>query len=344
VTVQLHTTVEREKDTGRNVIAYLPPGDGGDAPVLVVGAHYDHIGRGAIGSLADKDGKDEIHNGADDNASGTSTLLEIAGALAARREADPDRFHYGVVFAAWSGEEMGIIGSNYFAENPTIDFDRVAAYMNYDMVGRVRDNTLMVQGIGSSEVWRAWIEKRNVPAGFNLKLSEDPYLPTDATAFYPKKVPIISFFTGSHDDYNKPSDDAETLNYDDMARVARFGYAIALDAVASTERPQWVEVARSSQDTGGRASLRAYLGTIPDYAGGDDIEGVKLTGVRGGGPADKAGLQSGDVIVEFAGKEIKNIYDYTYALDAVKIGEPVLVVVMRDGERVEITVIPEARK
>jgi Tol biopolymer transport system component len=345
VKVKLTTKVEREKDIGRNVIAYLPPGnDDKGAPALVIGAHYDHIGRGAIGSLADKDQKDEIHNGADDNASGTSTIMEIAAALVARREADPGPFNYGVVFAAWSGEEMGIIGSNHFVEHPTLEFERVAAYMNFDMVGRVRDNTLMIQGIGSAEVWSSLVEKRNIPAGFNLKLNDDPYLPTDVTAFYPKKVPVISFFTGSHDDYNKPSDDAETLDYDAMKRIGELGLAIAMDVVGSEERPAWVEVERSTQDTGGRASLRAYLGTIPDYAGGDDIVGVKLSGVRADGPADKAGLTGGDIIVEFGGQEIKNIYDYTYALGAVKIGEPVKVVVLREGKRVEVTVIPEARE
>ncbi|MDH3197336.1 MAG: PDZ domain-containing protein, partial [Candidatus Krumholzibacteria bacterium] len=169
-----------------------------------------------------------------------------------------------------------------------------------------------------------------------------PYLPTDVTAFYPKGVPVLSFFTGSHEEYNRPVDDAETLDYEGMERIAHFALGIIAD-VAAGERPQYVEVPRSKERSGSRGSLRAYLGTIPDYAGGD-IEGVKLSGVRADGPADKAGLQGGDIIVEFGGREIKNIYDYTYALDAVKIGQPVEVVVLRDGERVTLTVVPEARK
>jgi len=339
VRVELETALRRETDTGRNVIGYLPPAGGRkDGPVLVVGAHYDHIGHGDIGSLARKGEEGQIHNGADDNASGTAVVLALAEAMAAA----PERSPMGIVFAAWSGEEMGIIGSNYFVQHPSVPLARVAAYLNFDMVGRLRENTLMLQGVGSSTAWKPVIEKRNVAAGFNLKLSDDPYLPTDVTAFYPQHVPVIAFFTGSHEEYNRPVDDAETLDYDGMERIARFARGMIAD-LAAGEPPQYVEVPRAKEQSGSRGSLRAYLGTIPDYAGGD-IEGVKLSGVRADGPADKAGLRGGDIIVEFGGREVKNIYDYTYALDAVKIGEPVEVVVLRDGERVKLTVVPEARK
>lgn len=209
------------------------------------------------------------------------------------------------------------------------------------MVGRLRDNKLSLQGVGSSGVWRGIIERRNVPAGFDLALLDDPYLPTDSTAFYPKGIPILSFFTGSHEDYNRPTDDPETLDYEGMARIAALGTAIVQDVVSAAERPDYLAVQNTSPAGGGRDTLRAYVGTIPDYA--TDIAGVKISGVRGGGPADKAGMQGGDVIVEFAGNAIANIYDYTYALDAVKIGEPVEVAVLRDGEQVILTIVPEAR-
>jgi hypothetical protein len=211
------------------------------------------------------------------------------------------------------------------------------------MVGRLRNNELMVQGIGSSDAWTGMIEKRNVAAGFSLKLQEDPYLPTDVTAFYPNNVPVIAFFTGSHEDYHRPTDDAATLDYDGMARIATFAQNIALDVMAMDERPSYVKVSRSDEHAGSRARMRIYLGTIPDYAEGD-VEGVKLSGVRADGPADKAGLEGGDVIVELAGKAIKNIYDYTYTLDALRVGEPAAVVVLRDGKRVSLTIVPEARQ
>jgi Tol biopolymer transport system component/Zn-dependent M28 family amino/carboxypeptidase len=344
VTVSISTDIEREKSQGNNVIGYLPPAnDDATAPVLVIGAHYDHLGHGESGSLANKDEQGQIHNGADDNASGTATMLELADAMSALHQSDPGKFPFGIVFCAWSGEEIGVIGSNYWVQHPTIPLERVAAYMNFDMVGRMKDNTLMLQGVGSSDAWARFIEKRNVAAGFNLKLQEDPYLPTDTYAFYPAGVPVVAFFTGSHADYHRPTDDTETLDYPDMERVAKFAQGMALDIMAGGEKLAYVKVAPSSENTGSRASMRIFLGTIPDYSEGE-IEGVKLTGVRSDGPADKAGLKGGDVIVELAGKEIKNIYDYTFALDALKVGEPATVVVIRDGERVSLSIVPEARK
>ena len=178
-------------------------------------------------------------------------------------------------------------------------------------------------------------------AGFQLTLQEDPYLPTDTTALYPKGVPVLAFFTGGHDDYHRPTDKPDTLNYDGTERIARLARGILLD-LEKAERPAYAQVARKDVGGGSRESLRAYLGTIPDYA--TEVQGVKLSGVRAGGPADQAGLKGGDVIVEFAGTKIVNIYDYTYAMDAVKIGQPVTVVVLRNGDRVSLTVTPEARK
>src|SRR5690606_22044820 len=198
-----------------------------------------------------------------------------------------------------------------------------------------RDNKLTLQGIGSSSAWKRMIERRNVAAGFNLSLQDDPYLPTDTTPFYPKNVPVLSFFTGSHENYHRPADDTDTLNYEGIERIAKFARTLTLDLVRDPERIDYVKVERSSGNVGSRDTVRAYLGTIPDYA--SDISGVKLTGARGGSPADKAGLKSGDIIVEFAGQKITNIYDYTYALDAVKIGEPVKVTVMRGDERIEVS-------
>lgn len=336
VEVAIRTGVERIKETDRNVLARLPATGQPTAETVVVGAHYDHIGRGGTSSLARKDEEGEIHNGADDNASGVAVALEMARALTQREER-----RRNVLFAFWSGEELGLIGSSRFVENPTLPLENIVAYFNFDMVGRLRDNKLSLQGVGSSGIWRGIIERRNVPAGFDLSLLDDPYLPTDSTAFYPKGIPILSFFTGSHEDYNRPTDDPDTLDYQGMSRIAAFGTAIVNDVVSNDERPDYAEVQVASGGGGDRDSLRAYLGTIPDYT--TDLAGVKISGVRGGGPADKAGMRGGDVIVEFAGQQIANIYEYTYALDAVKIGEPVEVVALRDGERVTLRIVPEAR-
>lgn len=344
VKVRIATAIEHLKKTDRNVIAAIPPAKGSE-PVeyILVGAHYDHLGHGESGGAMQRAGEEHaIHPGADDNASGTAAVLELAAVLARERAEKPDGFQRGVIFALWSGEEIGLIGSSQFAERPPVVMSNVAAYVNFDMVGRLRDNKLSLQGVGSSSAWRKLIEKRNVAAGFNVALQEDPYLPTDTTPFYSKGVPVLNFFTGSHEEYHRPTDTPDTLNYDGLERITKFARALISDLAKGPERPDYLTVARSDSGGGGRENLRAYLGTIPDYA--TEVPGVKLSGVRGGGPAEKAGLKGGDVIVEFGGKTIANIYDYTYAMDAVKIGQPAQVVVLRDGQRVKLTVTPEARK
>jgi len=345
ISVRLATGVEQIRKTDRNVLGMIPPAatasGTSDGEYLMVGAHYDHLGRGEAGAMNRKGEEGLIHYGADDNASGVATLLELADALAAERKKNPAAFPRGMIFAAWAGEEIGILGSSRFAEHPLVPLTNVAAYLNFDMVGRLRENKLTLQGIGSSPVWTKLIEKRNVAAGFQLTLQDDPYLPTDTTALYPKGIPVLAFFTGGHDDYHRPTDKPDTLNYEGTERIAKLARGILLD-LEKAERPAYAQVARRDVGGGGRETLRAYLGTIPDYA--TEVQGVKLSGVRAGGPADKAGLQGGDVIVEFAGTKIVNIYDYTYAMDAVKIGQPVTVVVLRNGDRVSLTVTPEARK
>jgi hypothetical protein len=223
-----------------------------------------------------------------------------------------------------------------------VPLDKIVAYVNADMIGRTRDNKLTLQGIGSSHAWRRLIEKRNITAGFNLALQDDPYLPTDATSFYTRNIPVVNFFTGAHEDYHRPTDTADKLDYKDLERIAKFAREVVVDLAQTSERPDLAKVERSGQAFGSRETLRTYLGTIPDYT--TEVKGVKLSGVRGGSPAEKAGLKGGDVIVEFAGQKIANIYDYTYALDAVKISQAARMVVERDGRRVTLTVIPEVRK
>ncbi len=345
VKVNIATAIEHLKKTDRNVVALLPPASPAlpNAEYILVGAHYDHLGHGESGGAMQRAGEEHaIHPGADDNASGTAAILELAAALAKERAEKPENFQRGILFALWSGEEIGLIGSSQFAEHPPVALSNVAAYVNFDMVGRLRENKLSLQGVGSSSTWRKLIEKRNVAAGFNVSLQEDPYLPTDTTPFYSKRVPVLNFFTGSHEDYHRPTDKPDTLNYDGLERITKFARAIIADLAKGPERPDYLTVARSDSGGGSRENLRAYLGTIPDYA--TEVPGVKLSGVRGGGPAEKGGLKGGDIIVEFGGKKIANIYDYTYAMDAVKIGQPVPVVVLRAGQRVTLTVTPEARK
>lgn len=340
VDASIATVVERERKTGHNVAAFLPRTSAGksvDKPYLVLGAHYDHLGYGDGGnSLARKDETGQAHLGADDNASGVAAVLGIAEELAER---DRDR---DVVLAFWSGEELGLLGATEFLKEPPVATDQMLAYVNFDMVGRSRDNKLVLQAIGSSSEWPSIVERANVPVGFDLQLQDDPYLPTDSTAFNGAEVPTLNFFTGSHEDYHRPTDVAASINYEDLERVVDLGARIA-GRLASLEEPlEFVKVAPTRDQGADRDTVRAYTGTIPDYT--TEVEGLKLSGVVEGGPAEEAGIQGGDVIVEFAGQSITNIYDYTYALDAVKVDVPVKVVVLRGDERIEITLTPRARK
>jgi hypothetical protein len=344
VRIRISTMVERLKKTDRNVIGLLLPSEAkDDTEYIMVGAHYDHIGHGETDSLARKGEEGQIHNGADDNASGVSSVMELAASLAKAKNGNPQAFRRGIIFALWSGEEMGLIGSSYFSKHPAISLKNVAAYINFDMVGRLRDNNLIIQGVDSSKQWTSQLEKRNVTAGFNLKLQHDPYLPTDVTSFYQEGVPVINYFTGGHDDYNRPTDDTETLNYDGMARIAKFAQSIIIDLVKNQERPLYAKVERKGTPNEQHGSQRVYLGTIPDFTS-EGITGLKLSGIKTDGPADKAGIKEGDIIVEFGSLKITNIYDYKYALDVVKIGKPVDIVVLRNGNRHTFTVVPEAKK
>ena len=340
VTVELSTKLVREKRTARNVVAFLPatsPVTGVEKPWIVVGAHYDHLGLGRNGnSLASGADVGKPHVGADDNASGSAAVLAVAEAFAHR----PMR-RRNLVVALWSAEEIGLIGSNMFVNAPPIPLDQVAAYFNFDMVGRMQDNKLAVQATGSSTTWASLIERANVAAGFNLNLQPDPYQPTDVATFNQASVPSLNFTTGAHLDYHKPSDTPDKINYEDLDRIAEFATTIAARLMESDQAPQFVKVEQSSQ-TVNRTGVRVFTGTVPDYAA--DAKGLLLSGVIGGGPAEQAGLQKGDVIIEIAGQTIANIYDYTYALELLKIGEPVKVVYTRGSERRETTLTPAARR
>ncbi len=334
----LDVQVETQEATGHNVIGYLPPTReaAADAPYVLLGAHYDHLGRGRGGdSLARDDEAGQIHNGADDNASGVAAVL-AAGASLASRERDR-----GVILALWSGEELGLLGSADFVEQAPVPMADIAAYLNFDMVGRLRDNALTLQAVGSSSIWTDLVTELNGRTGFDLSLVADPYLPTDVRSLNAVEVPTLNFFTGSHEDYHRPTDDAHTLNYEGLDRIVELATAVAADLVVRPDAPDFVRVEEVEQ-RGGGATMRIFTGTIPDYS--QDVEGLAISGVVGGGPADEAGLEGGDVIVGLAGRTVTNIYDYMYALDLLKVGEPTEVVVLRDAERVVLELVPRVRE
>ena len=340
VEVTLKTALERTRSTGYNVVGMLP-GNAQPEPLhepwVVLGAHYDHLGVGQGGnSLARDSERGGIHHGADDNASGVAAVLEAGRWLAEQKRAR------NVALAFWSGEELGLLGATDFVRTKTIDPEEITGYINFDMVGRAENNKLSAQAVGSSPDWAGLLERSNIPVGFDLSLQNDPYLPTDSAAFNRADVPTLNFFTGSHEDYHRPTDTADRIVYEDLERVAKLGGLVA-KKLADRETPlQFAKVERQRETGGDRDTVRAFTGTIPDYTA--EVAGLLLGGVMAGGPADEAGLAEGDVIVEFAGQEIKNIYDYTYALDAVKIDEAVKVIYVRGEERIETELTPRARK
>jgi Zn-dependent M28 family amino/carboxypeptidase len=329
--VTLATDIVRNEVPAYNVIGVLEGSD----PVLkneniVIGAHYDHLGRGGEGSLAPRSG--EIHHGADDNASGTAGMLELARLFSAQRPR-PKRT---LIFIAFSGEEEGLLGSNYYVNHPLVPLANTVAMINMDMIGRMKDRKLVIGGVGTAKEWRELIGQ----GSFELTLNEDGYGPSDHNSFYGKQVPVLFFWTGTHNDYHKPSDTFDKINYEDEARILSLVARIVRDVAAADKRVTYT-TARSDAPprTGG---FRVYLGTIPNYA--DTTDGVLIDGVRDASPAAKAGLKAGDRIVKIADREVKNVYDYTFALGEMKAGQEYVVEIKRGGEKLTLKITPEARK
>jgi len=341
--------IKSETRTGRNVLARLPAPGSATRETIAIGAHIDHLGRGyGTNSLAKESEEGKVHYGADDNASGVAGLLEMAETLVSVFQRSPESQRRDLLFAAWSGEEMGLLGSTHFTNrlakevlDSTSLYPHVAAYLNMDMIGRF-DRSLILQGYGSSGLWPALLEECNTPIGLPITTADDSYLPTDSTQFYLKGVPILSAFTGSHEDYHSPRDTPDKIDYANELKIVQLLTRVAHRLATREGIPDYVEM-KKPENLERRAYLRAYLGTIPDYSQSSE-PGVKLSGVAKDGPADKAGVKGGDVIVELAGQKIENIYDYTYAIEALKVGEPSAIAVKRGGEEVRLEVIPGSRE
>jgi hypothetical protein len=364
-TINLMVEITRDEVPAYNVVGVLEGSD----PVLknehiIIGAHYDHLGRGGEGSLAPRSG--EIHHGADDNASGTAGLIELARIFGAQRP----KLKRTLVFIAFGGEEEGLLGSNYYVNHPVVPLDKTIAMINMDMIGRMKDRKLMIGGVGTATEWREIIRQANsaqslkvaasspAPAGmpivvsangrpvitsdpssaFDLALSDDGYGPSDHSSFYMKRIPVLFFFTGTHVDYHKPSDTFDKINYNDEARILSLVARIVRDVDAADKRLTYTTAKSEPPRTGG---FRVYLGTIPNYA--DSSDGLLLDGIRDDSPAAKAGLKAGDRIVKIGNRDVKNVYDYTHALGEMKAGQEYVVEVVRGTERLTLKITPAAR-
>ncbi|MEE4258283.1 MAG: M28 family peptidase [Bacteroidales bacterium] len=341
VKASLKTNVERVISQDNNIVAMVPS-ENPEADYIFIGAHYDHLGFGETNSRAMGENKKQVHNGADDNGSGTVAVIELAEYFAGLKKENPEAITHNLVFCLWSGEELGLLGSNSFALNLPVPAEKVKAYLNFDMVGRVQNNKLEIQGLGSAEEWKSIIEKKNIVAGFNLALSNDPYLPTDATSFYLKGIPTISFFSGIHSDYHTDKDDVELINFEDMHRVVKFSSLIMKELMKPEQALTYQQVKVKFRKSS-KGALSVSLGTIPAYAGSDE-PGVAIQGVRPGGPAEKAKLLAGDIIIGLNGKETNNIYDFMNILNELKPDVEIEIIVKRNGEDVKLKIVPEAKK
>jgi aminopeptidase YwaD len=310
----------------QNVVAMVPGRDPALAgEVVVIGAHFDHLGRSTAGAL-DPWARDAIRNGADDNASGTAAVLELARQFAAR----PAR--RSIVFVHFTGEELGLLGSQWFVEHSPVSLDSVVAMVNFDMVGRLRNDRLIVYGVGTARELPALLDSANVEPKLRLNPVADGFGPSDHSSFYAKGIPVLHFFTDLHEDYHRASDDFWKIDAVGEARVVALAERTVRAIADRPARLTPVRIAATPRMSASREGSNVYLGTIPDMAAGD-TPGLKLTGVRAGSPADKGGLAAGDVIVQFAGREVKDLYTYSDALYAHKPGEEVEVVYLRAGER-----------
>jgi Zn-dependent M28 family amino/carboxypeptidase len=321
---QQAAVVEKRGDstsTGRNVIAYL---DNKAPTTVIIGAHYDHLGMGGQGSLY-REGP-AIHNGADDNASGVAIMLKLANDLQDKNT------NNNYLFIAFSGEEIGLLGSNYFVKNPTIDLEGVNYMVNMDMVGRLNEeNTLAVHGVGTSPVWKQTLFANN-DLGLNIAEHESGIGPSDHTSFYIMDIPVLHFFTGQHSDYHKPSDDADKLNYAGMETISKFILNIITD-LDDNDKLAFRKTKNESEEV---PRFKVTLGVVPDYL--FTGEGMRIDGVSEDRPAIKAGIQKGDIVKKMGEFDVTDMMSYMKSLSKFEEGQTVKVMIDRNGEMMEMDV------
>ncbi len=339
VSLTLAVHVDTVRATVSNVLAYLP---GKTDEYVIVGAHYDHLGYGNADSLAPSQ-IGQIHPGADDNASGTAGVLELARLFAPYK----GKLTRGILFESFAGEELGLLGSAHWTEQPTRPLDKAVAMVNMDMIGRIKDQKVYVGGVGTGSSFQTILAAAEKDAPFHFEYSPGGYAASDHTSFVARKIPVLFFFSGLHSDYHKPSDTWDKINAPDAARLLDFIAVVIERLDTGAERPKFITVAADNPHSGvtgngGGGGYGPWFGSIPDF--GQSENGVRFSDVQPGSPAAKAGLKAGDVLVDFSGKAIHNLYDFTDALRASKVGEVVNVTVLRDGKPLKASVKLEQRR
>jgi len=333
--VALHIDIETTHATVHNVLAWLP---GQTDEYVIIGAHYDHLGYGNFDSLAPSQ-IGQIHPGADDNASGTAGVLELARLLAPER----GQLKRSILFMNFAGEELGLLGSAAWVKNPTRPLAKAVAMINMDMIGRIKDDKVYIGGVGTGSTFKSVLEQAQKDAPFKIEYSAGGYASSDHTSFVSKKIPVLFFFSGLHSDYHKPSDTWDKINAPSAARLLDLVGNVAVQLASAADPPAFQVVAEDKPVSGGGGGgYGPYFGSIPDF--GQTENGVRFSDVKPNSPAAKAGFKAGDVLVQFGDKPIKNLYDFTDALRRSKVGDVVEVKVLRDGQPVTASVKLEQRK
>jgi len=332
--VSINVDIETTRATVNNVLAYLP---GKTDEYVIIGAHYDHLGYGNADSLAPSQ-IGQIHPGADDNASGTAGVLELARLLAPMK----GQLLRGILFASFAGEELGLLGSAHWVQNPTLPIEKAVAMLNMDMIGRIKDGKVFIGGVGTGSTLKSLLEQAQSGSNFKIEYSPGGYSASDHTSFVTKRIPVLFFFSGLHSDYHKPSDTWDKIDSQSAARLVDVVGKTGLELATASDRPTFVTVVEDKPLAGSGGGYGPYFGSIPDF--GQVENGVKFSDVRPGSPAAKAGFKGGDILVQFGDKPIKNLYDFTDALRRSKVGDVVDVTVMRDGQPVKASVKLEQRK
>ena len=318
----------------KNVIAYLPGVGPRADEYVIVGAHYDHLGRGGFGSLSPK--SREIHSGADDNGSGTAAVIELAQEYAARARAGQFPLR-SIVFMAFTAEEEGLIGSAHFVSHPPLPLDKVVAMLNLDMVGRMRDETLYVGGAGTAASLEKILTEADRNSPIQIKdIGKGGRGPSDHMSFAMKKIPVLFFFTGLHGDYHRPTDKIEKINFNGMAQIVDLSSRV-IDRLAAMPREAYATSADAhsmSTGMGSAGGSRASLGVVPSYGDESAIKGVRITGTSPGSPAELAGLKEGDVLITFNDKSLDTLMDLSTALASAKPGDKVKLKLLRDNKPV----------
>jgi len=333
----LTVDVETTHATVNNVLAYLP---GKTDEYVIVGAHYDHLGRGTFDSLAPSQ-IGQIHPGADDNASGTAGVLELARILSPLK----GQLQRGILFMSFAGEELGLLGSAAWVKDPTKPLDKAVAMLNMDMIGRIKDNKVYIGGVGTGSSLQKLLEQAHGDSPLKFELSQSGYTSSDHTSFVTKRIPVLFFFSGLHSDYHKPSDTWDKISPDPATQLLNIVARLTVELASDSERPAFITVVENNPHSGvsgGGGGYGPYFGSIPDF--GQTENGVKFSDVKPGSPAAKAGLKAGDVLIQFGDKPIKNLYDFTDALRRSKVGDVVPVTVLREGKELKVDVKLEQRK